>query len=494
MGRRGRSRRTGLEAGGATGGTTGPSGGRRRRRCVGRRPCPVWRRGPATPAAAARAAVASRAGHLPGVAAGPARRRCPDRAVAPRRWPPSTAADPPWWSATAPAPSGPSTSPMVGPRWLARPHRRGPHRLDPLGGPDRPAVATTSTSGPVTPPTPGWAATSPSTAPGQQIWGANATDPNGNYGVQASMAVGIHGRGDRRHRTVAGAGPVRPQRRQRGGAPGLALLHRRQRLRHPVARRSVRQRADRDREGGDSSPGVAYGQTYTAGGHLRMLGTGGNLLCDHDTNQTIDSSTGGGQLPRRRRHRHRHRHRVLLSGHLGLQPADRARPWTAASPGRPTWVATPPRSPALGDTEGNGNISGGGGGRHRLRRPGLGAQRHQRHRTARLAPGHPGPDHRRCGDRRPHRWRLQRRPGAHHRRPRDLRRTERPAGGDAGERHGGAPELARWSPSTPTGASGSPSPATTPPTPASSSTTRSPGRPATAWAIARGRCSTRTRS
>ena len=54
-------------------------------------------------------------------------------------------------------------------------------------------------------------------------------------------------------------------------------------------------------EGGDSSPGLAYGQTYTAGGHLRVLGAGGNLICDYDTNQTVDSSPavgnflGGGQ-------------------------------------------------------------------------------------------------------------------------------------------------------------------------------------------------------
>ena len=46
-------------------------------------------------------------------------------------------------------------------------------------------------------------------------------------------------------------------------------------------------------EGGDSSAGVAYGQTYTPGGHLRVLGAGGNLICDYNTNQTVDSSTGG---------------------------------------------------------------------------------------------------------------------------------------------------------------------------------------------------------
>jgi hypothetical protein len=49
-------------------------------------------------------------------------------------------------------------------------------------------------------------------------------------------------------------------------------------------------------EGGDSSPGVAFGKTYTAGGHLRVLGPSGNLICDHDTNQTVDSSPAVGNF------------------------------------------------------------------------------------------------------------------------------------------------------------------------------------------------------
>ena len=41
---------------------------------------------------------------------------------------------------------------------------------------------------------------------------------------------------------------------------------------------------------------MAYGVTYTAGGHLRVLGPGGNLICDHDTNQTVDSSPAVGNF------------------------------------------------------------------------------------------------------------------------------------------------------------------------------------------------------
>ena len=46
---------------------------------------------------------------------------------------------------------------------------------------------------------------------------------------------------------------------------------------------------------------------------------GGNLLCDQDFNQTIDSSPAVGNFLGRRGHRHRHGHRLLLSGRLRLQ-------------------------------------------------------------------------------------------------------------------------------------------------------------------------------
>ncbi len=52
--------------------------------------------------------------------------------------------------------------------------------------------------------------------------------------------------------------------------------------------------------GGDSSAGVAYGQTYTDGGHIRILSSAGNagtgnpaggLICQYDTTQNIDRSS-----------------------------------------------------------------------------------------------------------------------------------------------------------------------------------------------------------
>ncbi len=51
--------------------------------------------------------------------------------------------------------------------------------------------------------------------------------------------------------------------------------------------------------GGDSGAGLAYGQTYTDGGHIRILSSAGNagtgnpagLICQYNTNQNIDRSS-----------------------------------------------------------------------------------------------------------------------------------------------------------------------------------------------------------
>ena len=51
-------------------------------------------------------------------------------------------------------------------------------------------------------------------------------------------------------------------------------------------------------DGGDQTAGIGRGQTYTAGGHLRILSGTGNLICSATTNQVIDSSPAvGGFLP-----------------------------------------------------------------------------------------------------------------------------------------------------------------------------------------------------
>ncbi|HEX3947036.1 MAG TPA: hypothetical protein VHW47_05000 [Acidimicrobiales bacterium] len=47
-------------------------------------------------------------------------------------------------------------------------------------------------------------------------------------------------------------------------------------------------------EGGDQTAGFGNGQTYTQGGHLRILNAQGGLICHYDTNQTVDSSPAVG--------------------------------------------------------------------------------------------------------------------------------------------------------------------------------------------------------
>jgi hypothetical protein len=46
--------------------------------------------------------------------------------------------------------------------------------------------------------------------------------------------------------------------------------------------------------GGDQTAGLAYGQWYPQGGHVRLLNSSGGLICDHRTDQTVDSSPAVG--------------------------------------------------------------------------------------------------------------------------------------------------------------------------------------------------------
>ncbi|MBV9660403.1 MAG: hypothetical protein JO337_04535 [Acidimicrobiales bacterium] len=49
-------------------------------------------------------------------------------------------------------------------------------------------------------------------------------------------------------------------------------------------------------EGGDSTAGIAYNQTYSNGGHIRILSDTGNLVCESDTNQVVQSSPAVGEF------------------------------------------------------------------------------------------------------------------------------------------------------------------------------------------------------
>jgi len=117
-------------------------------------------------------------------------------------------------------------------------------------------------------------------------------------------------------------------------------------------------------EGGDSTAGSAYGHTYTQGGHIRVLsptgdaGTGnpaGGLVCDYDTDQTVQSSPAVGQF--------------LAGGAVGIVAGTGAT-FSGASDTddlialnshcQPQWTdkldGTTTSSPALADVLGNGQL------------------------------------------------------------------------------------------------------------------------------------------
>ncbi len=117
--------------------------------------------------------------------------------------------------------------------------------------------------------------------------------------------------------------------------------------------------------GGDSSAGIAYGQTYANGGHIRILSSAGNagtgnpaggLVCQYDTNQNIDrSSPAVGQF--------------LAGGGVGIAIGDGSYYGGASDTNKVfaintscglAWSASlngvTADSPALADVQGNGQL------------------------------------------------------------------------------------------------------------------------------------------
>ncbi|MGH9081003.1 MAG: hypothetical protein ACRDYE_13210, partial [Acidimicrobiales bacterium] len=131
---------------------------------------------------------------------------------------------------------------------------------------------------------------------GSTLWGRNATDPNGNHGVQASMAVGnLNGvnavvapsLGQTEYAFDAGNGAL---------LPGWPFFTADSGFTTPALADLYGNGQTEVVQGGDSTAGLANGVQYANGGHLRVLGPGGNLICDHDTNQTVDSSPAVGNF------------------------------------------------------------------------------------------------------------------------------------------------------------------------------------------------------
>jgi hypothetical protein len=190
---------------------------------------------------------------------------------------------------------------------------------------------------------------------GRELWGQNAPDPNGLYGVQASMAVGdLNGvnsvvapsLGQEEYAFDASNGSL---------LPGWPFFTADSSFSTPSLADLYGNGQTEIVEGGDSSPGVAYGVTYAAGGHVRVLGAGGNMICDHDTNQTVDSSPAVGDF--------------LAGGQVGIAvgtgsyypgASDSNTLFGLDSHCNVVWSTNlggnTADSPALGDIEGDGNV------------------------------------------------------------------------------------------------------------------------------------------
>ena len=134
------------------------------------------------------------------------------------------------------------------------------------------------------------------TSTGIPYWSRSAVDPQGNEGVQASLAVG----------TLQGAqSVVAPSLGMEEYAlntatgntvPGWPFFTADSGFTTPSLADLYNNGQTEVVTGGDSSTGWADGQYYTAGGHLRVIGSGGNLICSYNTDQTVDSSTAVGNF------------------------------------------------------------------------------------------------------------------------------------------------------------------------------------------------------
>ena len=190
---------------------------------------------------------------------------------------------------------------------------------------------------------------------GAQIWSNPAQDLNGAHGTQASLAVGsLNGAtsvvapslGQNAYALNAGNGGVLsgwPFFTADSGFSTPSLVDLYSNGQNEVI------------EGGDSTAGLANGAQYANGGHLRVIGAGGNLICDHDFNQTIDSSTAVGSF--------------LANGQMGIAfgtgnfyagASDSHTLFATNSHCNIVWSANLGgntfSSPAIGDIEGGGSV------------------------------------------------------------------------------------------------------------------------------------------
>jgi hypothetical protein len=204
------------------------------------------------------------------------------------------------------------------------------------------------------------------TPQGATMWFTNvqnpATDTAPAKAVQASMAVGnLNGATD----VVAGSlGEVGQAMSAGSGAmlPGFPWFQADSNFTTPALGDVYGNGRTDIVEGGDSSAGSAYGTKYTNGGHLRVLsptgnaGTGnpgGGLVCQYNTDQTVQSSPAVG----------------VLGGSVGIVFGTGATYNGASTTNdlietdahcNPRWIdkldGTTTSSPALADVLGNGQL------------------------------------------------------------------------------------------------------------------------------------------
>jgi len=134
---------------------------------------------------------------------------------------------------------------------------------------------------------------------GKELWHTTVTDPGTDaqpaYGVQASLSVGALGGSG----PDVVAGSLDQEEYALGAATGATLAGWPFFTSDSVF--STAALADlygtgrtEIVEGGDQTAGFGLGQHYTQGGHIRILGSDGNLVCDDETDQTVDSSPAVG--------------------------------------------------------------------------------------------------------------------------------------------------------------------------------------------------------
>ncbi len=190
---------------------------------------------------------------------------------------------------------------------------------------------------------------------GQLLWQRGAPDLNGPHGVQASPAVGVLGGVNGVVAPSLGQNEYALNASNGNNLSGWPFFTADSGFSTPSLADLYGNGQTDVVEGGDSSPGLAYGVHYTAGGHLRVLGPGGNLICDHDTNQTVDSSTAVGNF--------------LAGGQVGIAfgtgsyypgASDSNTLFASDSLCNIVWRTNlggnTISSPALGDLEGDGNV------------------------------------------------------------------------------------------------------------------------------------------